>query len=48
MILENGTYVEDHDHVIMHQAMPLEEVKKVVHWCQERNLAFYLETNSLL
>lgn len=42
MILENGTYVEDHDHVIMHQAMPLEEVKKVVHWCQERNLAFYL------
>ena len=46
MILGNGTYVEDHDHVIMHQAMPLEEVKKVVHWCQERNLAFYLETNS--
>ena len=29
MILGNGTYVEDHDHVIMHQAMPLEEVKKV-------------------
>lgn len=28
MILENGTYVEDHDHVIMHQAMPLEEVKR--------------------
>ena len=24
MILGNGTYVEDHDHVIMHQAMPLE------------------------
>ena len=46
MILGNGTYVEDHNHVIMHQAMPLEEVKKVVHWCQERNLAFYLETNS--
>lgn len=46
MILGNGTYVEDHDHVVMHQAMPLEEVKKVVHWCQERNLAFYLETNS--
>lgn len=33
-------------HVIMHQAMPLEEVKKVVHWCKERKLAFYLETNS--
>ena len=46
MILGNGTYVEDHNHVIMHQAMPLEEVKKVVHWCQERKLAFYLETNS--
>ena len=46
MILGNGTYVEDHDHVIMHQAMPLEEVKKVVHWCKERKLAFYLETNS--
>ena len=46
MILGNGTYVEDHAHVIMHQAMPLEEVKKVVHWCKERKLAFYLETNS--
>ena len=46
MILGNGTYVEDHDHVIMHQALPLEEVKKIVHWCQERKLAFYLETNS--
>ena len=46
MILGNGTYVEDHNHVIMHQAMPLEEVKKAVHWCKERKLAFYLETNS--
>ena len=46
MILGNGTYVEDHAHVIMHQDMPLEEVKKVVHWCKERKLAFYLETNS--
>ena len=46
MILGNGTYVEDHDHVIMHQAMPLEEVKKVVHWCKERKLAFYLDRKS--
>ena len=44
MILENGTYVEDHDHVIMHQAMPLEEVKKVgkcrisVKWFQNASL----------
>ncbi len=46
MILGNGTYVEAHDQVIMHRAMPLEEVKKVVQWCRDRNLAFYLETNS--
>ena len=43
MILGNGTYVEEHPHVIMHQAMPLEEVKKVVHWCKERKLAFYFK-----
>lgn len=46
MILGNGTYVEDHDQVIMHHAMPLEEVKRVVKWCRDRDLAFYLETNS--
>ena len=46
MILGNGTYVEYHDKVIMHNAMPLDEVKKVVAWCREKDLAFYLETNS--
>ena len=46
MILGNGTYVEHDNKVIMHQAMPLDEVKKVVHWCDQKDLAFYLETNS--
>lgn len=38
MILGNGTYVEDHNHVIMHQAMPLEEVKRWFIGVKKENL----------
>lgn len=38
MILGNGTYVEDHNHVIMHQAMPLEEVKRLFIGVKKENL----------
>ena len=40
MILGNGTYVEDHDHVIMHQALPLEEVKRLFIGVKKENLLF--------
>ncbi len=46
MIGGNGAYVEDNDHVVMHQGLSKEEVKHIVDWCNERHLGFYLEANS--
>lgn len=46
MIGANGGYVEDHNEVIMHQGLSLEDVKHIVDWCNERHLGFYLESNS--
>lgn len=46
MIGGNGAYVEDNGKVVMHQGLSREEVKKIADWCNERNLAFYLEANS--
>ncbi|MCI9092855.1 MAG: HAD family hydrolase [Coprobacillus sp.] len=46
MIGGNGAYVEDNDHVVMHQGLSKEEVKRIVDWCNERHLGFYLEANS--
>lgn len=45
MIGGNGAYVEDNGKVIMHQSLTQSEVKQIVEWCNERKLAFYLETN---
>ena len=46
MIGGNGAYVEDHEHVVMHQGLTKEQVKHIVDWCNERHLGFYLEANS--
>ncbi|MGT2957622.1 HAD family hydrolase [Streptococcus bovimastitidis] len=46
MIGGNGSYVEHHDEVIMHQLIPLEEAKHIVDWLHERGLEFYLESNN--
>lgn len=46
MIGANGGYVEDHDHVVMHQGLSKEDTKHIVDWCNERHLGFYLESNS--
>lgn len=46
MIGGNGSYVEIHNHVVMHQLLSLEQCRRVVEWCQSRNLVFYLESNS--
>ena len=46
MIGGNGAYVEDHNHVVMHQGLSKEDVKNIVDWCNERHIGFYLEANS--
>ena len=46
MIGGNGSYVEDHGHVVMHQCITLEQCKRIVDWLHSRKLEFYLESNS--
>lgn len=46
MIGGNGAYVEDNNHVVMHQGLSKEDVKNIVDWCNERHIGFYLEANS--
>ena len=46
MIGGNGAYVEDHGEVVMHQGLPVEDVRHIVDWCNQRHLGFYLEANS--
>lgn len=46
MIGGNGSYVEDHGHVVMHQLITKEQCRHIVDWCHSRNLEFYLESNN--
>lgn len=46
MIGGNGSYVEDHEHVVMHQLLTADQCKRVVDWLHERGLEFYIESNS--
>jgi Cof subfamily protein (haloacid dehalogenase superfamily) len=46
MIGGNGSYVEDHGHVVMHQLITKEQSKKIVDWLHNRGLEFYLESNA--
>ncbi len=46
MIGGNGAYVEDGGKVIMHQGLSREDTKRIVDWCNERHLGFYLESNA--
>lgn len=46
MIGGNGSYVEDHDHVVMHQLITLEQCRHIVDWLHSRGLEFYLESNN--
>ncbi len=45
MIGGNGSYVKDHDTVVLDQHMSLEDEKAVVDWLHEKHLEFYLESN---
>lgn len=46
MIGGNGAYVEDGGEVIMHQGLSREDTKRIVDWCNDRHLGFYLESNA--
>lgn len=46
MIGGNGSYVEDHGNVIMHQLITKEQCCHIVDWLHERKLEFYLESNN--
>ena len=46
MIGGNGSYVEHHGQVLMHQLISKEDATKIVDWLTERHLAFYLESNN--
>ena len=46
MIGGNGSYVEDHGHVIMHRTMTLDQCRRAVDWLHGRGLEFYLESNN--
>lgn len=42
----NGAYVEDHDNVVTHKLITLEQCKRAVDWLHARGLEFYLESNA--
>ncbi len=46
MIGGNGSYIEDHGEIVMHQKISLEDVKALVAWFRENDIEFYLEANS--
>ena len=46
MIGGNGSYVECHNEVIMHQTISYENCVKIVDWLHTKGLEFYLESNS--
>ena len=46
MIGGNGSYVEDHGTVVMHQLITPEQARRIVDWLHGRGLEFYLECNA--
>ena len=46
MIGGNGSYVEDHETVVMRRLITAEQCRKVVDWLHGRGLEFYLESNN--
>jgi Cof subfamily protein (haloacid dehalogenase superfamily) len=46
MIGGNGSYVEDHGTVVMHQLITSAQARHIVNWLHTRGLEFYLESNS--
>lgn len=46
MIGGNGSYVEAHGTVVLHQLITAEQCRHIVDWLHARKLEFYLESNS--
>lgn len=46
MIGGNGSYVEDHGQIIMHQMITKETCVQIVDWLHEKGLEFFLESNN--
>ncbi len=46
MIGGNGSYIEHHGEVVMHQSLTTQECREIVDWLQSRGIEFYLEANS--
>jgi Cof subfamily protein (haloacid dehalogenase superfamily) len=46
MIGGNGSYVEDHGQVILHQLITRDQCRRIVDYLHERGLEFYLESNN--
>lgn len=46
MIGGNGSYVEDHGEVLLHQTLTREQCSNSVDWLHSRGLEFYLESNN--
>lgn len=46
MIGGNGSYVEDHGTVVMHQLITKEQCRRIVDWLHSQKLEFYLESNN--
>ena len=46
MIGGNGSYVEDHSQVILHQLITRDQCRRIVDYLHERGLEFYLESNN--
>lgn len=46
MIGGNGSYVEHHEKVILHQLITKEQCIHIVNWLKSRHLEFYLESNN--
>ncbi|MBQ4252730.1 MAG: HAD family hydrolase [Erysipelotrichaceae bacterium] len=46
MIGANGAYIKDGDQVILHRRLTADQCRRVVDWCHQRHLEFYLESNA--
>lgn len=46
MIGGNGSYVEHHGEVLLHQTLTLGECTEIVDWLHRKKLEFYIESNS--
>ena len=46
MIGGNGSYVEDHERVVLHQMLSADQCRQIVDWLHEKKLEFYLESNN--